>query len=496
MKQLTLILLAVLLLAPLATLPAADGSSTAVAFKSGEIWYDTGGHPINAHGGGMLFHEGAYYWYGENKEGRTWLPKANKKWDGYRVDVTGIRCYSSRDLLNWKDEGLVLKAVRDDPEPDLHPSKVCERPKVVYNPRTKKFVMWVHIASADYQSARAGVAVANKPTGPFNYLESVRPEGQDSRDQTLFQDDDGKAYRIYSSENNDTTYISLLTDDYLKHTGKFVRVFVNRRMEAQVVLKPADKYWFVGSGCTGWDPNAARSAVADSIWGPWKELGNPCRGPGARKTFGGQSTCVFPVSGRANTFIFMADRWNKTDLPDSRYLWLPLQFAETAFVVPWRDTWRLDDLNSQSPMSAGANGGNALRLEHVALNVADPIKMAQWYVANLGMKVMREGPPPINMRFVADGSGNMMLELYHNPPEAVPNYSAMNPLLLHVAFMVEDVDAMRQKLLAAGATPAAEVTVTPAGDKLAMLRDPWGLAIQLVHRADPVLPMTPPLPRK
>jgi beta-galactosidase len=287
-----------------------------------------------------LFHDGTYYWYGENKEGRTWLPKSTRAWDGYRVDVTGIRCYSSKNLLNWNDEGLVLKAVPDNPAHDLHPSKVCERPKVVFNPRTKKFVMWMHIDTEGYKSARAGVAVADKPTGPFAYIESVRPEGQDSRDQTLFQDDDGKAYRIYSSENNDTTYISLLTNDYLKHSGKFARVFVKRRMEAPVVFKHAGKYWFVASDCTGWDPNPARSAVAESIWGPWTELGNPCRGFGAERTFYGQSAFVFPVAGRTNTSVFMADRWNKTNLPDSRYLWLPLQFTENGFEVRWRDAWR------------------------------------------------------------------------------------------------------------------------------------------------------------
>ena len=130
---------------------------------------------------------------------------------------------------------------------------------------------------------------------------------------------------------------------------------------------------------------------------------------------------------------------------------------------------------------------NRIRLEHVALNVADPVKMAQWYVENLDMRVRRAGPPPVNMRFIADHAGNMMLELYHNPPEAVPDYASMDPLLLHVAFLVDDVDAIRDRLIAAGATSAAEVTVTPAGDRLAMLRDPWGLAIQFVDRADPML---------
>jgi len=135
----------------------------------------------------------------------------------------------------------------------------------------------------------------------------------------------------------------------------------------------------------------------------------------------------------------------------------------------------------------GTHERNAIHLEHVALNVADPAKMAQWYVENLDMKVLREGPPPVNGRFIADAGGNMMLELYTNPPDAVPDYASMDPLLLHVAFMVEDVDATRVRLIAAGATPAGEVEVTSGGDKIAMLRDPWGLAIQFVHRADPML---------
>jgi glyoxylase I family protein len=130
---------------------------------------------------------------------------------------------------------------------------------------------------------------------------------------------------------------------------------------------------------------------------------------------------------------------------------------------------------------------NRIRLEHVALNVADPVKMAQWYVDNLGMKITREGPAPINMRFLADAGGNMMLELYHNPPDAVPDYASMDPLILHVAFLVDDVEAIRSKLLAAGATPTDEITTTPAGDKITILRDPWGLAIQFIHRANPML---------
>jgi catechol 2,3-dioxygenase-like lactoylglutathione lyase family enzyme len=129
----------------------------------------------------------------------------------------------------------------------------------------------------------------------------------------------------------------------------------------------------------------------------------------------------------------------------------------------------------------------AIRLEHVALNVEDPVKMAEWYCRNLQMKVVRKGPAPVNAHFICDAGANMMLEIYHNPPDAVPDYAAMDPLLLHVAFMVDDVKGVREKLIAAGATPVGEVSTTLSGDEIAMLRDPWGLAIQFVKRAEPML---------
>lgn len=340
------------------------------AFAPGEVWRDTDGQAINAHGGGMLFHEGVYYWYGEFKAGKTYLPDCNKSWGGTRVDVAGVSCYSSTNLYDWKNEGLVLPAVTDDPNSDLHPSKALERPKVIYNQTTKQFVMWMHVDSASYAAARSGVAASDKPAGPFKYLGSFRPDagvwpeniadadkqpsgtnvlardfagGQMARDMTVFVDDDGKAYLFYSSEENPTMHVSLLTDDYLHTAGKFARIFVGRKMEAPAVFKHAGKYYVIASGCSAWEPNAARSAVADNIFGPWTELGNPCVGTDADKTFRSQSTFVLPVQGRTNTFIFMADRWNQWDLPDSRYVWLPLEFsADGKPVLRWHDKWSLD----------------------------------------------------------------------------------------------------------------------------------------------------------
>ena len=340
--------------------------STTPQIRPGAVWTDSAGKPINAHGGGMLFHDGTYYWYGEIKQGKTYLPKVNASWGGTRVDVVGVSCYSSKDLLHWENCGNVLPAVKNDPKSDLDPKKVLERPKVVYNAKTKKFVLWFHSDSLNYAAARCGVAISDTPTGPFKYLGNFRPNvgqwpvdvtdadkadaqsqlvkdfpvGQMARDLTVFVDDDAKAYLVAASEGNPTMQISELSDDYLKSTGKYTRVFKGRSMEAPTVFKRNGKYYMINSGCTAWEPNAARSAVADSIWGPWTELGNPCQGDKADITFQSQSTYVLPVVGKPDRFIFMADRWNKDNLSDSRYIWLPITFTPDGKPeIRWADAW-------------------------------------------------------------------------------------------------------------------------------------------------------------
>jgi hypothetical protein len=298
----------------------------------------------------------------------------NQKWGGTRVLAGGVSCYSSTNLLDWNNEGVALPANARNPDHDLACENVIERPKVIYNRTTKKFVMWLHQDSPDYQAARAGVAVSDTPTGPFTYLGSFRPNagvwprnvtpedkqagennilarnfagGQMARDMTLFQDDDGRAYHFYSSENNATLHVSRLTDDYLKPAGEYVRIFPGRFMEAPAVFKRDGKYYLIASGCTGWDPNPARSAVATNIFGPWTELGNPCRGPDAEQTFQAQSTFVLPVAGQPGQFIAMFDRWNKWNLADSRYVWLPIEFKDGEFTIPWQQAWQLPGRRNQ-----------------------------------------------------------------------------------------------------------------------------------------------------
>jgi len=127
-----------------------------------------------------------------------------------------------------------------------------------------------------------------------------------------------------------------------------------------------------------------------------------------------------------------------------------------------------------------------MKLEHVALLVADPVAVARWYEEHLGMRVVRAGEAPGHARFLADDAGASVLELYAGALP-VPDYGAMDPALLHVAFATEDVEATCARLLAAGATPVGDVATTPTGDAFAMLRDPWGLALQLARRARPLV---------
>jgi beta-xylosidase len=300
------------------------------SFTPGKIWNDDKGIHINAHGGGILNHKGIYYWFGEHKVAAG---------IGNTAQV-GVHVYASTDLYNWKDEGIAMP-VSEDPTSDIVKGSVIERPKVVYNKKTKKFVMWFHLElkGKGYAAARTGVAIADKVTGPYVFIKSYRPNagimpfytantaenerlncaapknesdgffcrdfagGQMARDMTVYVDDDGKAYHIFSSEENYTLHLAELTPDYLSHTGKFIRIYIGQQTEAPALFKKNGLYYMIGSGCTGWAPNPARWFTAKSIWGPWTFRGNPCVGEGADKTFGGQSTFVLPVADKKGEFI-------------------------------------------------------------------------------------------------------------------------------------------------------------------------------------------------
>ncbi len=345
--------------------------------RSGELWRDESGRHINAHGGGILKYNDTYYWFGEHKDDRT------------SDAMVGVMCYASKDLVNWRNCGVALSvtepaAVQGNrqgarrrgatTDSDIERGCILERPKVIYNKVTKKFCMWFHLElkGQGYNAARYGVAVADRPEGPYKFLYSSRANagtwpitsanqmppssepqgeafdeylkrdfgtGQMARDMTLYIDDDGKAYHIFSSEENFTLHIAELTGDYLHHTGRYARMAPGGQNEAPAIFKHDGTYWMITSGCTGWAPNEARMFSAPSIWGPWKQHPNPCRGPLAEKTFNGQSTFVLTLDDGRH--IFMADIWRPNHPRDARYIWLPIEFEKGAPVVRWQDEWSL-----------------------------------------------------------------------------------------------------------------------------------------------------------
>lgn len=139
--------------------------------RNGQMWYGDRGDPIQAHGGMILRHGEKWYWYGENKDGPTKIVPGELN----RVDVIGISCYSSLDLVNWHYEGLALRPMDTGM---LCRENVCERPKVIYNKKTGKFVIWFHCDTTDYVYAGVGVAVSDTLTGPFELLYTGRPNRQ------------------------------------------------------------------------------------------------------------------------------------------------------------------------------------------------------------------------------------------------------------------------------------------------------------------------------
>ena len=272
----------------------------------GVEWDDTDGTPIQAHGGGMLYQDGVYYWYGEDKNTTTYVQHGIT-----RANVIGISVYASTDLYNWTDEGLALTA---SGKGDLSPSGVLERPKVLYNAATGKYVMWMHVDNAGYTKARIGIATSDSPIGPFVYQGSFRPLGMDSRDMTVFQDDDGTAYAIFAADNNNQIRIAKMTPDYLGLTGESVQPFTTSdQRKAPQMFKADGRYYLITSGATWFDPNAAAYAVSSTPMGHYKIVGNPAQGSGALTTFDSQGAFVFQIAG-TDDFVFMADRWNQKNL--------------------------------------------------------------------------------------------------------------------------------------------------------------------------------------
>ena len=383
-----------LILSPLTLLYNFPNSYSSFTGYEGVMMQDINGVNIQAHGGQIQKLGSKFYWIGEDKT------------NDYKP-CPGIHMYSSTDLYNWSDEGLVLKTMQSESDlseeyfynlygdlpaetqyaiyedlwqGDGNDGCVIERPKMLYNSRTKKYVIWFHAdgttpstkGQSNYGKAKAGIAISDSPTGPFkllgtyllvvddNYSHSWDNVGGHVRDMNLFQDDDGTAYVIYSSDGNTNTYIVKLDSEYTgisKSNGDtpvegvdYIVTFVGNSREAPAMFKANNQYYMITSGCTGWSPNPAQYAISNSVLGEWKTIGNPCTDDGASTTYNTQSTCVYKVDD--GEYIYMGDRWYSSTLRDSRYVWLPIEFdMEGNIYIRKYSNWNLDIFPKIKPFS-------------------------------------------------------------------------------------------------------------------------------------------------
>ena len=289
----------------------------------GEIWPDNNGNHIQAHGGGIIKLGKMYYWYGEERTA------------GRDTNFRYVSCYTSKDLVNWKSEGVVFSQA--DPE-NLGPNWVMERPKVFYNQKDKKYVMYFHLDNSKYKVAKVGIAVSDRPFGPFNFVKSFRPLGHESRDIGQFIDDDGSAYLVFEDRPFGFR-IAKLSNDYMNVEKEMS--LIKEHMEGGAIVRYQGLYYSIGSGLDGWAPTPNKYATAVSLTGPWSEFKDIA--PPDTKTYGSQSTMLIKVSGtKSTTIIFMADKWNPDNQWNSRYLWMPVKIGEGKLWVPEPRPWILN----------------------------------------------------------------------------------------------------------------------------------------------------------
>lgn len=312
-----------------------DGS----LIRPGEIWPDDRGSHVQAHGGGIIKVGDTWYWFGEDRS----------------PDVRGaeraVACYASKDLVHWQFRNRVFQGTAPD---NIGPRWVLERPKVFYNPKTRKYVMYMHVdgpnnpgdfKGSNYALARVGVAVSDTVDGNYKFVRTFRPLGKESRDIGQFVDDDGTPYLIFESRPTHGFYIAKLSSDYLNVAEQ--TAFVRKPLEGGGLVHYDGLYYLIGSYMTGWDPNPNVYATSRRIEGPWTEFRDIA--PKEKKTYGSQSTLLLKVPGTKKTsVIFMGDMWRPRNHPDGRYLWMPLEIGGGDLRLPEPKPWSIDTVTGET----------------------------------------------------------------------------------------------------------------------------------------------------
>ena len=349
-------------------------------FKPGKYLYDDEGKRIQAHGGSIMYVDGTYYWYGENKEGVF----GRSVYDPIKPAIwhNGVRVYSSKDLYNWHDEGIAM--ISDNPESPFYPRNIMDRPHILYNKKNNLFVMWAKCVTrciklgADFESAKYYISVSDKITGPYSFSHTI--EGVRAGDFDLFIEND-KGY--YIGTEGHTVYARELTDDYMNFTDKYSTHIEKERppyvREAPCYFTHNGRKFIITSGTSGYFPNPTLTHEIKDLHGEYIELGETCKGDFEKTSFRAQFSSVFKHPFKENLYIALGDRW-LTDLPYkmdisgeemfegyfrpegpwfrddllevysdentslATYVWLPIKFDKKGEpYIEWLDDWKIDD---------------------------------------------------------------------------------------------------------------------------------------------------------
>ncbi|KAI0807147.1 galactan 1,3-beta-galactosidase [Fomes fomentarius] len=296
-------------------------SAVRAQIVSGARWTDTSGNPIQAHGAGLIKVGNTFYWVGEDKSHNSALFKA-------------VSCYSaciSTDLTNWTRHNDALTPVAGT---SISTNNIVERPKVIFNSKNQEYVLWFHSDSSNYGAAQVGLATAKSPCGPYTYKTSWKPLGADSRDEGLFQD--GTAYLLYASDNNQNFKIARLDDNYYNVTS-VVSQLNGSTLESPGIVKRNGVYWLIASHTSGWAPNPNKAFSATSLSGPWssqQDITSP-----ATRTWYSQNAYDLPLGSNA---IYIGDRWRSDLLGSSSYIWYPLDFSSGSPQITHADVWSVN----------------------------------------------------------------------------------------------------------------------------------------------------------
>lgn len=347
----------------------------------GKVWLDTNGNRIQAHGGSIITVDGKFYWYGENKEKTT---GENDIWHW------GVRCYSSSDLYNWQDEGVIIPPETEDETSPLHPASYMDRPQIIYNEKNKKFVCWLKIMG---ESPYFAILEANNILGPYKIANlKLNPFNLGIGDFDLAVDDTtGKAY-LFSQKPHTTIYVVQLNDSYTDVEGPYKEYFPKvappDAREAPAHFFRQGKHYLITSGTTGYYPNPSEYAVASEWLGDYEVMGNPHKNDSSKTSFNSQISSVFKHPTKKDLYIAIADRWKpdfSNDLESydsgklsddiqqkfrnifdpetefvfteedakemkinsslSDYVWLPILFEGNQMKIEWKEEWRIEDFD-------------------------------------------------------------------------------------------------------------------------------------------------------